>query len=59
MKHNVFTEDVNEIALSANDNKRMHSIDSIETNAYGTNKHLVSNTEKMKCNNMIKQYKND
>ena len=33
-KHNVFTEEVNKIALSRNDHKRMQSIDSIETYAY-------------------------
>ena len=30
-KHNVFTEDINEIALSSNDDKRIQSIDLIET----------------------------
>ena len=43
--HNVFTEEINKIALSSNDNKIMQSIDSIETHAYGTNKHLVSENE--------------
>ena len=47
-KHNV---------LSSNDNKRMQSIDSIETYAYGTSKDLVSKKEDIKCNNIIKQYK--
>ena len=28
-RHNVFTEDINKIALSSNDDKIMHSIDSI------------------------------
>ena len=37
----------------------MQSIDSIETYAYGTNKDLVSENEEIKCNNIIKQYKND
>ena len=32
-KHNVFTEEINKIALSSNDDKRIQSIDSIE--AYG------------------------
>ena len=31
--HNVFTEEINKIALSSNDDKRMQSIDSIETYA--------------------------
>ena len=37
----------------------MQSIDSIETYAYGTSKYLVSEKEEIKCNNIIKQYKND
>ena len=37
----------------------MHSIDSIETYAYVTSKYLVSEKEEIKCNNIIKQYKND
>ena len=30
-RHNAFTEEINKIALSPNDDKRMKSIDSIET----------------------------
>ena len=30
-KHNVFTEEINSIALSSNDDKRIQSIDSVET----------------------------
>ena len=37
----------------------MQSIDSIEIYAYGTSKDLVSKKEEIKCNNIIKQYKND
>ena len=37
----VFTEEINKIALSSNDDKRMQSINSIETYAYGMNKDLV------------------
>ena len=37
----------------------MQSIDSIETNGYGTRKDLVSEKEEIKCNNIIKQYKDD
>ena len=51
--HNVYTEEINKIALSSNDDKRMQSIDSIETYAYGTSKDLVSEIEEIKCNNII------
>ena len=44
-KHDVFTEEINKIALSSNDNKRMQTIDSIETYAYGTSKDLVCEKE--------------
>ena len=42
--HYVFTEEINKIALISNDDKRMQSIDSIETYTYGTSKDLVSET---------------
>ena len=35
-KHNVFTEEINKIALSLYDDKRMQSIDLIETYVYET-----------------------
>ena len=54
-KHNVFTEEINKIVLSSNDDKRMQSIDSIETYAYGTSKDLKSEKEEIKCNNIIKR----
>ena len=57
-RHNVFTEDVNEITLSLNDDKIMRSVDSIETYTYGTNKDLVSEEEDIKSSNIIKRYKN-
>ena len=50
---------LNKIALSSNDDKRMQSIDSIETYAYETSKDLVSEKEEIKCSNIIKLYKND
>ena len=55
--HNVFTEEINKIALSSNDDKRMQSIDLIETCAYGARKDLGSEKEGIKCNNVIKWYK--
>ena len=57
-KHNVFTEKINKIALSSSDDKRMQSIDSIETYAYGTSKDLICKEENIKRNNIRKQYKN-
>ena len=52
-KH-IYIEEINKIALSLNDDKRMESIDLIETYAYGTSKYLVSEKEEIKCNNIIK-----
>ena len=37
--------------------KRVQSSDSIQTYAYGTNKYLTRETEKIDCNDIIKQYK--
>ena len=36
----------------------MQSIDSTETYAYGMNKNIVCKKEEIKCNNIIKRYKN-
>ena len=36
----------------------MQSIDSIETYPDGTSKDIVSEKEVIKCNNIMKQYKN-
>ena len=56
-RNNVFTEEINKIALSSIDDKRQQSIDSIETYACKTSKDLVSGKEEIKCSNIIKQYK--
>ena len=53
-RHDVFTEEINKIALSSNYDKRMQSIDSIKTCAYGTTKDQISEKEEVKCNNIIK-----
>ena len=58
-KHYVFTEEINKIALSSNDDKKLQSIDLIETYSYRTSKDLVSEKEEIKCNNIRKLYKND
>ena len=44
-KHYVFIENVNKTALSANNDKRIKSVDSIKTYAYGTNEEIM---QKMK-----------
>ena len=36
----------------------MQSIDSIETYGYGASKDLACEKEEIKCNNIMKQYKN-
>ena len=58
-KHNVFDEEINKITLNARNNRRIQSIDSIERYAYVRSEGLVCKKEKIKCNNLIKQYKND
>ena len=35
--HNVYTEEVNKIALSCSDNKRLQTFDRVTTYPYGTN----------------------
>ena len=57
-RHNVLTEETNKITLSWNDDRRMQLTDSIEAYAHGMNKNLVFKKEEIKCNNVIKQYKN-
>ena len=52
-KQNVFIEEVNKIALSASNDKRIQSIDSKEEYA------IIHKKEEIKCNNKIKRYEND
>ena len=47
-KYNVFTEEVNKIALIANDDKRIQSIDSTETYAYQINEKIIQKKEESK-----------
>ena len=56
--HKAFTEEINKIALSSNDDKRMQSIDSTETYAHEMSKYLICKKEKIKRISIIKQYKN-
>ena len=43
--HNILTDEINKIALSENDHKRMQSIDLIKMYAYEMSKALVSEKE--------------
>ena len=45
-RHNVFTKERNGIAISSNDEKRLQSIDSIETYGHGMSKDLIWKKEK-------------
>ena len=55
--HNVFTEEVNNIALSSIDDKRMQSIISIEICVWKKQKDLASKKEQIKCNSIKKRNK--
>ena len=41
-KHNVTTAEVNKITLTDNDDKIIHSMDLIESYAYGTNEEIIN-----------------
>ena len=43
--HNVYTEEVNKIALNSSDNKRLQTFDRITTYRYGTNPFKVCESE--------------
>ena len=45
--HNVYTEEVNKIAISSNDDKRLQTIDRVTTYPYGTNAYKVCENEMM------------
>ena len=57
-KHNVFNDEINRIALISIDDKRIHSVESTEIYANGMGKDVVCKKEDIRCNNIIKQYKN-
>ena len=46
--HNVYTEEINKIALSNNDDKRLQTSDRIKTYPYGTNAFKVCESEMLK-----------
>ena len=50
-----FTEEINRIALSPNDDKRIQSINLIETYAYGMSKDLACKKDEINYNNITKK----
>ena len=44
-RHNIYAEDVNKIALSSNDNKRLQTYDRITSYPYGTSARKVCKTK--------------
>ena len=52
--HDVYTKEVNKIALSANDDKRLQTFDRITTYPYGANAFKVWESEMM----VVKKYSN-
>ena len=57
-KHNVFNDEINRISLISIDDKRIQSVESTEIYANGMGKDVVCKKEDIRCNNIIKQYKN-
>ena len=56
-RYNVFTKEINKIALISNDDKRMQSTALIEMYAYGTSKEIISEKEDINFNNILKRWK--
>ena len=52
--HDVYTEEVNKIALSSNDDKRLQTFDKITTYSYGTNAFKVCESELLLKNVKVK-----
>ena len=51
--HNVYTEEINKIALSSNDDKRLQTSDRIKTYPYGTNAFKVCESEMLKVKDLF------
>ena len=55
--HDVYTEEVNKIALSSNDDKRLQTFDRITTYPYGTNVFKVCESEMLMVKDLfLKNY---
>ena len=55
--HKVYTEEINKIALSSNDDKRLQAFDRIKTYPYGTNAFNVCESEMLMVNYNKNKYK--
>ena len=51
--HNVYTEEINKIALSSNDDKRLQTSDRITTYPYGTNVFKVCESEMLMAKDLF------
>ena len=51
--YTVYTEEINKIASSSNDDKRLQTSDRIKTYPYGTNTFKVCESEMLKCKRLI------
>ena len=45
--HDVYTEEVNKIALCSNDDKRLQTFDRVTTYPYGTNEMMIEKLQKI------------
>ena len=52
-RHKVYTKEINKIALSSNDDKRLRTFDRIKTYPYRTNAFKVCESEMLKCKRLI------
>ena len=55
--HNVYTEQINKIALSSNDDKRLQTFDKITTYPYGTKAFKVCESEMIAVKNTYEKKK--
>ena len=57
--HKVYTEEINKIALSNNDDKRLQTFNEIEPYPYGANAFKVCKSEMLTVKDLFLKYKND
>ena len=53
--HDVYTEEVNKVALNSNDDKRIQTFDGIETYPYGENVFKVCESEMLMVKNLFSE----